>query len=853
MCSETLHASMGDDFDCNLRTMAAKFTTEELEDLAHVDLDEALVEANICNNTFDAELSRRVSQELCDDFVQTFLCDDAVPSLHLQMQDCDESLAGIEHILERFIVNLESIQHDIGDVRERLKRIGVSLTHARKAEQAVWNVASRLIVPPDVVRIIIHSNDEELGPQFKLSMQQLLMFLRYRKEGSCQIESGAKTLISFAACRIYAEQLEILDRLTVHACVKTKRFLSKKLTYLSVRNTNVYVQQEHVLKPHAFYVHFLRAAVPLLRHPHQNGEMDPESPVLLPYRIAKALYDELRGEYTEIMSQLYLDRFRHYVMSLNAMEKSTQTVNAGVSPVAYVLPLLIESQGVTPSTVFELGERAAILNEVLSPPLVPLLERAKRRLHFYEETFRSLNVLLCDAVTHEFLFTFAFFSGDMSIFVDVFKPTIQFIVDYVSEVMLGQTGGSVTRAMRDQFPHTSVNPNCRYDCYGLLLLIRLCHDFRSLMKDVRRLSCLEGFYDSLLLLLWPAFQRNYERQMLSLRSADVMSLSRVLLRRQGSTECEWVRCIHPLSQQYAAFALSLVTISSGCGFDEKTDESKLSLRSNSVDEVNGSAESMNNEDEINFSELRRIAWRAIEAERVSDAADSASRFAVLTGNLKFMRVEVLRLLRDVGQQLVERGSTHPETREMYVLAFLLNNIRCIMFTWSDFLLSSGSSSLEEDYRALEEVGRTQRSGYVDALLRMYFPFLYHVVQQEETAERDPAKFLDSADAFTHNWKRELDDVCGAVRSMVADSGHEGELLAEVCMEVLLRNTRLHGCVSRVFAAASSSFLDADGASRPMRSFIVTNQQMLQHMRTLATIPEDQEEVMPSAKLGGGER
>ncbi|RNF09454.1 Vacuolar protein sorting protein [Trypanosoma rangeli] len=837
--------------------MTTVFTKEELEDLAYVDLDDDFVERNVRNQTFDAELSRRAAQEACDDFVRTFLGDDEVPSLHLMMRECDSSLAGIERVLERFIVNLESVQHDIGDVRERLKRIGVSLTNTSKLERALWSVVSRLIVPPEVVRIIIYCNDEELGPQLKLSMQQLLMILRYRKEGSCRIESDAETRISFDACKIYAELTEVLDRLTVHACVKTKRFLSKKLAYLNVRNTNVYIQQEHVLKPYAFYVHFLRSAASLLRRPQERDEVDPGAAELLPFCITKALYDELRCEYCAIMSQLYLDRFQHYVMTLNAMEKSTQTVYTGTAQVAYVLPLLVELQEATPSSTFELGERAGILNAVLAQPLVPLVEHAKQQLHFYEETFRSLNVLLCDAVTHEFLFTFAFFSGDMSVFVDVFKPTIQFFVDYVSEVLLGQNDGTVRRLMREKYPQASVNPNCRYDCYGLLLLVRLCHEFRSFMRDVRRLSCLEGFYDSLLLLLWPAFQRTYERQMLSLRSADAVSLSRVLLRTHSGHAWGWVKCVHPLSQHYAGFVQSLVTIGSGCGFDEFSDNDEPSRSFSSVDAVNGTtaAANLSNTHEISFAELRRLAWRAIEAERASDAADSASRFAVLTGNLSFMRVEVLRLLREMGQHVAAGDTKHPETHEMCVLAFLLNNVRAILRPWNEYLANNSSPSLEEDYRALEEVERVHRSGFVDAQLRMYFPFLYGVVHQEEVAEMQLEKLLESADAFTRNWKRELDNVCGAVRTMIADPVHEGELLAQVCMEVLLRNTRLHGCVSRVLAAAPSqspsAASDTDGVNRPIRSFVVTNQQMLQHMRTLATMPEDEEGVGTRTKFGEG--
>ncbi|KEG12272.1 Vacuolar protein sorting protein [Trypanosoma grayi] len=818
------------------------FTEGELGELALVDLDDDFVEANVRSRKFDVELGRRVVQGVCDGFVQTFLADDDVATLHRQLYECDASLADIERILRQFIVNLETIQKDIGDVRERLKRVGVQLVNARAAERVVWGAMSRCVVPPEVVRVIVQCSDEELGPQFMLSAQQLLQFLQDRREGSCRIGAGVPP-VSLTSCRLYTEQLEMLDRLTVHACVKMKRFLTKKVALLSVKNTNVSIQQEHVLKPYAFYVRFLRSAAPLLRHSHLANEPNAESPAYLPLRIAKALYDELCRAYCDTMSRLYLARIRQYVMTLNSMESSTQTVHL-VPTQAYVLPLLTDAQEATPLSTFALGDRGDILEDVTALPLVPAVERARRRRHFYEETFRSMNVLLCDAVTHEFLFTFMFFSGDMSVFVDVFKPTIQFVVDYVAEVMLDQGDGSVRRMLRDEYPQAAVNANCRFDCYGLLLLIRLCHDFRSLMKDVRRLSCLEGFYDSLLLLLWPAFQRTFERQMLAIRSADVAVLARVLMNDDGHRTAAWVAHVHPLAKRYAAFTTALMTISRGCGFDATDAVGEASLLATMTE---GGGGSRGHSNDYSFAELRRLAWCAVEAERASDAADSASRFAVLAGNLSFMRVEVVRVLQEMGRHLATGDAKRPELHELYVLAFLLNNLHYILSAWrvafdasksDDTVESNGDdySTLSEDYRALDELKKSRRGDLVGRLVLRYFAAVYNVVQCDEMPERSPAEVLATADAFTQSWKSGLDDVCSTVRAMLFEPAHVSEVLAQVCMDVLLCNTRFHACVSRAL-----DNMGAEETRRTLRSYVVTNQQMLQYMRTLATMPEDEEE------------
>ncbi|KAH9598662.1 Vps52 [Trypanosoma melophagium] len=908
-------------------------TEGELEELALVELDENFLETNLRNGSkdkaLDVELSQRLVQSVCDEFVSTFLGDDGVATLHQLLQECDASLADIEHVLRRFIDNLVRIQQDIGDVRERLKHVRVQLHNRRLVESLVKLVVSRIVVPPDVVRVIVHGSEEQLGTQFRLSTQQLFLLLQYRKEVGVPLgPNGAR--VSLISCPFYAEQREVLDRLAVHTCVKVQRFLVRKLVSLEVPNTNVWIQQEHVLKPQTFYVHFLHSVAPLLsptpyyyHHYHElerNSNMEDESPEWLPYRITKALYDEFRFKYCRIMSRLYHVRIRHYVMTLHALEKATQTVPTGSAQV-YILPLLTDLQDTIVEQNFELGERGDILDSVFSPPLVPAVEMAKRRTHFYEETFRSLNCLLCDVVTHEFLFTFMFFDGDMSVFVDVFKPTIQFIIDYVAEVLLGQGDGTVLRFIREEYHYASVNTNCRYDCYGLLLLIRICHDFRSCMRDARRLSCLEGFYDSLLLLLWPLFQRTFERQMLALRSADVASLARMALRRgKGSTsgtnsnsnsnnKYAWVSYVHPLSKRYAAFTTALVTIIRA---SDVIIESGNNRRSSSSSSMNGTMKTatkivtpmereteakknsdttttiitgtnnnnnnstttgniVNDGDVLDFAELHRVAVRMVEDELASDAAGSASRFAVLIGNLSFMRVEIVRLLQEMGRHLASHDVKHPEMQHLHGIAFLLNNIYWILSVWRTSTLhaasvtttttttttntntTSGSLTGErdvgvdgaaaialfgDDYVAMQELQRTHRAEFVESLVCIYFPSVYHIVQHDELAEQNPTEVLAVADTFTREWKPELDDMCAAVCSMLCDVTHEREILAQVCMEVLLCNTRFHACVSRAVEASAGV---AEDARRPLRSFIVTNQQMLQHMRTLATMVEDEDE------------
>jgi hypothetical protein len=45
------------------------------------------------------------------------------------------------------------------------------------------------------------------------------------------------------------------------------------------------------------------------------------------------------------------------------------------------------------------------------------------------------------------------------------------------------------------------------------------------MTKVRRLNCLDGFYDSILMLLWPAFKEAFEVQLLAMKSMQQLTQS----------------------------------------------------------------------------------------------------------------------------------------------------------------------------------------------------------------------------------------------------------------------------------------------------------------------------------------
>ncbi|CAJ1026905.1 Vps52 / Sac2 family, putative [Leishmania lindenbergi] len=902
----------------------------DLDDLATIDLTDSFIEANLgTRRQFDGDASRTALQDVCAAFVQSFLIEKGgwVSSLHVSLRECVTVLEEMETVLEKFIEKLDRIQHDIGEVRETLAKTSIELNNARVTERILWTTISHLVVPPELVQIVTQSNDGELGMLFQLTLRELLKYLNYRKgtwqqqqpapsepqgsaaspgprNGTAPQRTARELRLPLTEFTIYTELLSILDSLTVFACIKVRDFLSRKLHVLTVPNTNVCIQQENSLKQHAVFVHFLRSAPPLLRHTYACGTEGNRQLTLVPYRITRAIYNEFKQQYCFIMSSLYLRKIQGYILTLNAMEYSTTTsasfgsvsssllnsftkVQPAAPEVVYTLPYVtsVHLKGFhADGEVFQLGKRGEIFARTFAPPLIPTLEKAAGHRHSYEETLRSVLHLLSDAVTHEYLFTFEFFAGDTSVYVDVFRPTLQFIVDYVSEAVLLQSSGSV-RQLLNQHPHANVNQHAKEDIYGLLMLIRLCHEYRFYMKTVRKLACLDTFFDSLLVLLWPSFKRTFDAQLVALRSAQISALAAATAHLHSVAER--IATVHPLVRNYTALSCALLGIALGAALaeeritmaqGEKAHPAEQSSRSSSTTSSSSSAGCIADTgdgvggvsarlaappnsrslgasyhrvanlrdpaaslawEEPEHAELRRRAVALMAAEDEAGTAESQNRFVALVGNIDFLRVQVIHYAEEIVKHILthagsaalsqpaESGIDAAVMRDAYVvnqLHYMWASAQCAVFPGEE---RRGTRLAERfDFTQLRSMYNTYRTRLLEELLDMYFYDFMSVVRSNE--EVPPPMLLRIADHFLLSWKPSLDSMRTQVMSLMYNMPLANEVIAQACMECLVCNTRFLKIISAAVESHPPAF-----AQRPIRTLIVSNQNILLHMRNYA--------------------
>lgn len=225
----------------------------------------------------------------------------------------------------------------------------------------------------------------------------------------------------------------------------------------------------------------------------------------------------------------------------------------------YELPLLSDTKIASSYLAFRLGERGQIFHHVQLPshrilPLIPIVEQVQRRRHSYEETFRSVVYLLTDMVTHEYLFTLQFFAGDSTIYAQVLRPTVQFVVDYVAEMLKDKS----TTSSSSSSSLIKLNVNASRDCYGLLILIRHCYSFRGALQHERRLTSLHGFHDSLLMQLWPIFTRNFDMQLSSFNKLQPAHLRTTMVHLRKIDD--QLRFILPITKSLTQFIIAITNV-----------------------------------------------------------------------------------------------------------------------------------------------------------------------------------------------------------------------------------------------------------------------------------------------------
>ncbi|XP_021912590.1 vacuolar protein sorting-associated protein 52 A [Carica papaya] len=470
--------------DASSEDISLEGLQQELEECKN---DEVV--ANILSNgTKLREYTKGVENNLRQvelDSIQDYIKEsDNLVSLHDQIRDCDSILSQMETLLSGFQTEIGSISSDIKVLQEKSMDMGLRLKNRKVAESKLARFVEDIIVPPRMIDIIV---DGEVNEEYMRTLEILSKKLKF-----VGVDPMVKT--SKALKDVQPE----LEKLRQKAISKVFDFIVQKLYALRKPKTNIQILQQSVLLKYKYVVSFLK----------EHG---------------KEVYIEVRAAYIDTMNKVLSAHFRSYIQALEKLQLDIATSSDLIGVETRSTSLF--SRGREPlknrSAVYALGERINILKEIDQPALIPHIAEASSTKYPYEVLFRSLQKLLMDTATSEYLFCDDFF-GEESIFNEIFSGPFSVIDEHFNSIL----------------------PNC-YDAIGLMLMIRIIHQHQLIMSR-RRIPCLDSYLDKVNISLWPRFKMVFDMHLNSLRNANVKTL--------------WEDDVHPhyVMRRYAEFTASLI-------------------------------------------------------------------------------------------------------------------------------------------------------------------------------------------------------------------------------------------------------------------------------------------------------
>uniref|UniRef100_A0A8B9N6T2 Vacuolar protein sorting-associated protein 52 homolog n=1 Tax=Accipiter nisus TaxID=211598 RepID=A0A8B9N6T2_9AVES len=469
---------------------------DEVDVHIQANLEDALVQEALKTGVDLQQYSKQVELELqeverasINDYIKE---SENIASLHNQITACDAILERMEQMLSAFQCDLSSISSEIRTLQEQSVAMNLRLKNRRAVREQLGQLLDELVVPAAMISTILEAPVTE--PEFLEQLQEL-----NGKINSVKEQAFRETV----AC---ADVQHVLEKLKIKAVTKIREFVLQKIYSFRKPMTNYQIPQSALLKYRFFYQFLL------------GNE--------------RTVAQELREQYVDTMSKIYLSYFKSYtsrLMKIQYEEVAEKDDLMGVEDTAkkgfFSKPSLKNR-----NTVFTLGNRGSVIGaaELEGPIIVPHAAQKSDVRYPFESLFRSQHYALLDNSCREYLFLCDFFM--------VTGPSAQ---DLFNAVM----GKTLTMFLKHMEAYVC---DC-YDSIAIFLCIHIVLRFKAIMAK-RNIPAVDKYWDTLLDILWPRFKHILELNIQSIQSTDPQKLGFLDTRP------------HYITRRYAEFSSAIVSI-----------------------------------------------------------------------------------------------------------------------------------------------------------------------------------------------------------------------------------------------------------------------------------------------------
>lgn len=445
---------------------------------------------------------------------------DTIHELSQSLEDCDLILRSLQEMLLGFSADLGGLSSDIKALQTESQSLGCQLSNRKQAVDFFREYLGRGILSPTLCQVICNGTINDTFVQCVAEVERKYRYLNGESDYTFgklphDIPSGK-------------ELLEQVTTLRLKAILRIRNYFLQSMTYLRKPKTNIRMIQVHCLLKYTPLLEFVLDA---------NIEV----------------YNEIRNAYVESMNKTLVALFRTYAAQLSLLEDPLSTSRDVIAVDEASLKDVWSRVNMSKrGDAFNLGNRWGILQSYMerttgtfsssisvdesvhfidtSKPIQAHLAIASNQKYPYEAIFKSVIMHLMDSVTNDYVFNRQFFQEHgIDLFHSIFDKTLNLISEQIENHLF----------------HS-------YDCIGLLLMIKLIHMQKRTMR-LRKVDCLDDFFDSLEHLLWPRLKLAWDKHMKSIKDGDAKKL--------GMTNTELANTsAHYVSRRYAEFTCSILLI-----------------------------------------------------------------------------------------------------------------------------------------------------------------------------------------------------------------------------------------------------------------------------------------------------
>jgi len=667
---------------------------------------------------------------------------DEIMTLREEIENCDGVLASLQEMLLGFQADLGGLSGDIRSLQDQSRTLGTKLRNRRDAEAGLRRFLQRVVIPPTLAEVICYA---EVDSNFVACVEELNAKYAYVHRGGEDVQDSAgippRDTISGK------EMMSHIEKLRIRAISRSRDYFLDKISELRKSKTNVRMIQVNSLLKYSTLNDFLSDAAP-------------------------GIYSEVRDVYIESMCKILYALFRTYQAQLARLDAKIASRNDLIAVENVILKDVFSTKVnfVKKGDVFFLGDRVNVLDldNNNARPIVAHVAIAEGETFSYEVIFRSLMHHIMDSATNEFIFTRLFFKETgQDAFHLIFSTTLSLLLERLENYLF----------------------NC-YDCLGLLLMVKLTHANRRIMRS-RNIHVLDNFFDRVTTLLWPRLKMVMNSQLRSLKSANAKKLGGVELHP------------HYVSRRYAEFTSSILLILNKGKNLQKTLQPNLTnspLKSNNSTQSNHSRQQSFRSIELEPQEFFSPDSSVTNNEAVETFTTAGE---MLLQDLSLLTEEIIALLQRLALQ---------QSNKKINQVFLINNLDQIIS-----ILQERRVLGVEMARFTEELSQ-QRELFVEEELFQHFTTLINFVQDTEpqissyrnssktNLDINPATVQSIVQEFSISWKTGIEQINRNVLSYFSNFRNGMEILKQVLTQLLLYYTRFQDIIRKIWRLKQPPFV-----------------------------------------------